>query len=679
MSDEAIGIINKGIILMFTLVAVVLWEVFLGDRTTNMVLSILWFIPIAIYCYDLICFKTRKNGNSFGLEKILERWSYTISRPALHIFILVWSIVTILLSQYHHEIGFFESHIVIWSIVSLAFVILNVVIFKGLVLIKKQSRICVDKPIVDNDDLPEEGRVLLDTIEYYSKLHDENRNENRQLQALRIPTFRERQYNGDTPSVEYFNELVDIPKSYPQLASLEQFTLMVADNSGLDELLESVSDNLGKLANDGIAYAHGLKEVLAKTTSSIADFVHHPNDETTHQLLDNIVDALDKDVHRPFFRMGLSHANGASGKMQYLAKHLFQDAGKGTAETFFDFDDFHELNTNFVDSLHEHIDDVASSLPTDVEMDLWDPDFDGSAHFPIITTAIEAIKLGGKYSDGGIDMNRAFEKSATKIGLTAGGAGLGSIIGSFILPGVGTAIGAMIGGWLGKKGAKEINTADIKRMQEEFEEQKRLLDRKVSDAEKNIERYRKQANDAIVLFSEREAIRFEALKKDKPMELLDGKILSRSYIVVLRDYIMDFLQSNESTITDKEKTEIKKFIPKTEQCAKYPEESLKLMLSAKEVINRNAKNGYFCDYDDIYRICLSIAVENMVVTQASQALWYNQLLNSYKTSIYNILQQTNDYIKEYAQNVCNEHDMIDAEVEKLKEIKKKYEDEAKTL
>lgn len=58
----------------------------------------------------------------------------------------------------------------------------------------------------------------------------------------------------------------------------------------------------------------------------------------------------------------------------------------------------------------EHIDDIASSMPTDVDIDIWNPDFNCDAHFPLITTAIETFKLGSKYfSDDDINMESAFE------------------------------------------------------------------------------------------------------------------------------------------------------------------------------------------------------------------------------------------------------------------------------
>lgn len=682
MSDETIDTINKGISLSLFLVAVVLWMVFLGDYVTNIILSAIWFFPSALFIYDLIRFATDRKEEFRTIQRKCD-----ISRPALHVLALFWSIVTILISKYHHEIGFFESNVGIWCIVAMVFVFLNVILINGFIIVRRQPQNNVDKPQVIDEELPEEGRVLLDTLEWYTKLAEENNGENSKLMALSIPTFNVQQYNGDAPFVEYCNELSSIPKTYPELASLEQFALMVADNSGVDEMLDTIAKNMGYLAKDGLEWAGGLKDVLAKTTSSVVDYFHHPDGETTQHLLDNIRDTIDKDVHRAFFRMGFSHANGVSGKLGYLTKHLFQDAGKGTAETFFDFDDLHEMNDHFVDSLHEHIDDVVSSLPTDVEMDIWDPNFDGSAHFPIITTAIEAIKLGEKYSDGDVDMEKAFEKSVTKIGFTAGGAGIGSLIGAglgtLIFPGAGTGVGAkvgaIVGSLIGKNEAKEINMADLKKLQEEFDEQKRILDKRVNDAEKNIERYRRETNTSVESISKTESRRFEELKSENPMTLVNGEMMSRSYTLVVRDYLLDFLNSNESSISEKERREVNRYIPTVEQCKYYPQESLRLMLSAKEVVNRNANGSYFCDFNDIYEICISNIVEDVVIAKTSQALWYNHLRNSYKSSIFNILQMSNDSIKGYVENVNDEYRRIDVEVDKLKEIKQKVEKEAKTL
>ena len=672
MSDEAIKTINEGISLSLSLVAVVCWELFAGDSVTNIILSFIWLIPVVFFFKDVIrCATLEKSYRS--------RWRYSISRPALRVLILVWSILIILIGKYHHEIGFFESYVGVWGAIIVVLVFLNAVIIKGFILVRKQPQEIVDKPLVNDGELPQEGRFLLDTLKRYSRLTEENKRGDSKLHGLSIPTFNNRRYRGDAPFVEYVNELTAIPQTYPQLASLEQFALMVADNSGVDELFDGIRENMGHLAKDGIEYAVGLKDVLEKTSSSIADYYHHPDGETTRQLLDNVLIFMEKDAHGSFFRLGLSHAQGVSGKLGYLTKHLFQDAGKGITKTFFDFDGLHKIDENFMESLREHIDDVVASFPTDVEIDIWDPDFDGSAHFPIITTAIEAFKLGGKYSDGNVDMEKAFEKSATKIGFTAGGAALGGIIGSFLLPGVGTTVGAMIGGWLGKKGAKEINMADLKKLQEDFDEQKRKLDSKVIEAEVNIESYRKETNNSIRSISAKESKHFDVIKAENPIALVSGKAMTDSLLLFLRDYLYDFLKSNESILCERERDEIRQYIPSIEQCKKYPEESLKRMLAAKEVINRYSKDSYFCDFSDIYEICISAIVEKIVMAKTSQALWYNSLLNSYKTSIYNILQMSNESVKKYIDHVSNERSKIDAEVDKLKKIKQKVEAEARTL
>ena len=59
--------------------------------------------------------------------------------------------------------------------------------------------------------------------------------------------------------------------------------------------------------------------------------------------------------------------------------------------------------------------------------------------------------------------------------------------------------------------------------------------------------------------------------------------------------------------------------------------------------------------------------------------WYNKIFVEYKDSIYNIMKESNEHIKEYVENVDKEKKRIDEELDKVERLKKEVEDEAKTL
>ena len=672
MSDNVIGIING---LVGGAIIVIAGVLHAFDVPTFIVLSIGWFLPIIVW----IAFVLTKK------EVFCSK--YTISWNAFRIFVFSLAIVSLLLIHYDFyrlfSFGAFKGRDV-WGnigIVGLVFFFIFVCIYviKGFVLVRIDPENEKEIPLnVSEKDLPAEGFAVIDTIEKYSQIVQEYRKGNYFIRdTLHIPPYDPT--SSKNAPLEYITELSSIPEKQPNLAGLEQFALMVADNSGVDELLKSVGTNLQGLAEDGVHYAEGMKDILAKTIKNTSDFFHSPDGSTAHELLVNIYKAIDKDIHRSIFAHGLSHANGFSGKLGYVAKHLAGDVGKGTFETFHDEGDLHNLNDSFMESFDGHIDDIVSAMPTGVDVDIWDPDFDGSAHFPIITTAIEGFKLLDKYTDGDVDMSSALEKSATKVGLTAGGAGIGSIIGTAICPGLGTAIGAMVGGWLGKWSAKKINTAELERLQDEFYSQQNYLQRRAKVAESNIETYRNQTNDEIKSTVDVVSLEFEELKKDAPLTEYDKDAQYRLMSVGIRFYLANVIESNKDCLSKKEIKEIHRHIPSSKQIADNPKESMMLLLSAENSINEIGKKEFYRDFSKIVEKYLSNVVYDVVMTETMQAVWYYHILNSYKSSLGKIMQETNDSIAQYIKKVNQERVAIDKEIEKLEEIKKKVEEEAKTL
>ena len=339
------------------------------------------------------------------------------------------------------------------------------------------------------------------------------------------------------------------------------------------------------------------------------------------------------------------------------------------------------LNEDFAEHFSQHIDDIANSIPTSVDIDVWDSDFDCDAHFPLITTAIEVFKLGSKSLDDDVDMGSAIGKSINKIGLTAGGAYLGGVLGTLVFPGIGTLVGSMIGGWLGKKGAHSINTAELKKLQNELSEQIEILQQAAKEAQNNIEQYQKETTLNISSIAKDKNIVFEDIKKDNPFEEYSQNTMLIAVSIIIRDYLKHIIKNCEDdpNITSNQIQQLRQYIPSNAQINRYPQESLGLLLSSQKYIKNNINEDYRYNSELMNEICLKTIVKSITILKSLQALWYNKIFVEYKDSIYNIMKESNEHIKEYVENVDKEKKRIDEELDKVERIKKEVENEAKTL
>lgn len=465
----------------------------------------------------------------------------------------------------------------------------------------------------------------------------------------------------------------NVPKSHAEFASLEQFILSVADKSGFYDFGDNIIHNLDEMLHDGVSYAAGLKDIVIDAKSSFADYISHHDHDTTCKLLSNIKKCITSDVHSPKFKFDIAHSHGEYGHFSSVIKHVTQDIGKGGAETFFDSDQLDNLNEDFAEQFSQHIDDIANSIPTSVDIDVWDSDFDCNAHFPLITTAIEVFKLGSKSLDDDVDIGSAIGKSINKIGLTAGGAYLGGVLGTLVFPGIGTMIGSMIGGWLGKKGAHSINTAELKRLQNELSEQIEILQQAAKEAQNNIEYYQKETTLNISAIAKNKNIAFENIKKDNPFEEYSQNTMLIAVSIIIRDYLKHIIKNCEDdpNITSNQIQQLRQYIPSNVQINRYPQESLGLLLSSQKYIRNNINEDYRYNSELMNEICLKTIVESITILKSLQALWYNKIFVEYKDSIYNIMKESNEHIKEYVDNVDKEKKRIDEELDKVERLKKK--------
>ena len=670
--------INNGWLLFICLLPFVCIGAFMNRVALTISLLLIWFTPITLFILDQI------PKNLFDIEKKI---GYEISRGAIYLLAIQYSVLSIAILGYH-IISFDRIQgctllvKLCTAVIVLAYLLMNYLIIKGFLFTKNHSQEDIKAPKFETQNLSAEANCIYEATQSYSEIVSLHHMQMEDLRELSIPVPQEPSETNKTPFVDYLKELSDMPKSHASLASLEQFALAIADKSGLYDFGDKIIDNLQGLAKDGLDYVVDLKDILLGSKESFADYLSHHDQETTHTLLDNIKHCIYSDFHGAKFRFDLSHAHGEYDKLGTVLKHLASDTGKGSVETFFDSDKLDEINHNFVEHFSEHIDDIASSMPTDVDIDIWNPDFNCDAHFPLITTAIETFKLGSKYfSDDDINMESAFEKSATKIGMTAGGAYLGSALGTLVFPGVGTMIGAMIGGWLGKKGAHSINTAELKRLQDELSKQIQVIQDTAKLAQENIQRYQEETTANISTIAHRENESFQSIKDDDPFECYSEDTMLFATVIILRDYIAQLISDlkNGDETQRKHAQVLEQYIPSNQQIKMYPKESLGLLLSSQKYIGNNMEEDYRCNSALMNEICLSSIVKSIAVFKSLQAFWYNKIYTEYKSSIYKVMKESNGQIETYVENIDSEKKRIDDEVDKAEHIKKQVEDEAKTL
>lgn len=677
MFDSIVDKINRTWVLLFCLFPFIIIGFCLGNMIVLVTLCIIWSVPVSLYVIDTF------GSSSFSIERKI---GYNISRGTMYLLAIQYSILTIALLEYHivNIVNVLHSS---WWTISIAVLVLslyiamNCYIIKGFLLSKYDDGKDVLMPIYRNEDLTKESKCVFEAAINYSTIVSKQQEEIKNLENIQIPVPEEPSDNNKTPFVNYLKNLSNVPKSHAEFATLEQFILSVADKSGFYDFGDNIIHNLDEMLHDGVSYAAGLKDIVIDAKSSFADYISHHDHDTTYKLLSNIKKCITSDVHSPKFKFDIAHSHGEYGHFSTVIKHVTKDIGKGGAETFFDSDQLDNLNEDFAEHFSQHIDDIANSIPTSVDIDVWDSDFDCDAHFPLITTAIEVFKLGSKSLDDDVDMGSAIGKSINKIGLTAGGAYLGGVLGTLVFPGIGTLVGSMIGGWLGKKGAHSINTAELKRLQNELSEQIEILQQAAKEAQNNIEQYQKETTLNISSIAKDKNIVFEDIKKDNPFEEYSQNTMLIAVSIIIRDYLKHIIKNCEDdpNITSNQIQQLRQYIPSNAQINRYPQESLGLLLSSQKYIKNNINEDYRYNSELMNEICLKTIVKSITILKSLQALWYNKIFVEYKDSIYSIMKESNEHIKEYVENVDKEKKRIDEELDKVERIKKEVENEAKTL
>lgn len=627
---------------------------------------ITFIIELLVLCeyYILVIFKFDK---------------YNIAEGALLLFIFQLSIVIYAIGEL--DVVDFQSSFgarLAAGLFLLAYSVLSFWIAKGFIIIKEEEEERkLEIPVSPNTSFTDEAKCLLASVDEIDNMQQSFLEQRLSVDHLSVPIPSLPTEETPTPFVDYLKKVSNLPTDYPALASLEQFLGTMYANQNWDNTFDILEDSVSSAASESGHYLVGLKKLLVDTKDSISDYIHHPDSETTSLLIKNVVKTFSDDFHSSYFRLGLEHAEGLGGKAAYVLRKFATDSLKGGTESFINSDELQNLNSNLVSSFHDAFDHIVSSTPHEIDIDIFSPDFDGSAHFPFITTAIEAFRLADKWTDGDVDMVSAAEKSAVKVVGTGGGVYIGGAIGTLICPGVGSAIGALVGGWLGRKFANNLNRQELERLQEEYESQYNRLLELAEQAKNHISSAQLETSALISQLAKEEHQIFEAAKESTPFEKVCHNELLYAVDIIIRDYILYVvnLQNKEGNPV----SELYSYLPSIDQIRVYPKESLKLMISSQSAIKGSFPNSDYYDFDVILQVCIEMMIKNVALYKTLQCIWYTEIYDAFKTSISRVLTESDSYIKEYVEIVESERQIVQRQKQNVDDAESRVRSEARTL
>lgn len=655
------------------------------DKINNITFWLVRLLPIVVIC--LLTFKYYVFGiETLILETLILAEYYLLVTVKFNKFEIAEGPLVLLLSQLsivvyavsELNIVTIDSPIlsrVIFVLVLFLYLYLTYLFARGFVFVKiEKESDDINLPICNDSILTGESKVLLLCFDEIDNIQQTFLEHRMAINNLSVPVPQEI-VNGDSNvCTDYIKTLSDLPNQNPSLASLEQFYEIMAANQNWEGIFDSVQTALGEISSDVGHYVVEWKSILSDAGHNLADYVHHPDPDTTANLLSNLVKVSNHIMDSPIAKHGFAHAaEGFGGVPFYITKKFSSVLAKSSFETFADTAHIHDINEEFISDLHDAWNDMISNASNSVEVDVFSPDFDGSAQFPFISTAIEACRLVGKFTDGDVDMVSAAEKSAVKIAGTASGAYIGSAIGTFLCPGVGTAIGAMVGSWFGRRTANDINRQELKRLQKEYENEYENLLRIAEDAKRNIENIQQNTTDQIISVAVYEHEQFELMKCSNPFEELNIDGVLYAVDMVLYDFLMQELRKGKAS------RELLKYIPTKNQIRLFPKESLKLMLSYHSMVNESGQEDEYYNFNMILETCIEMMLKKVVLCETIQCGWYTEIYTSYKESVSNILVKSNQFMEDFVRFVVRENNKVDNQKRIVIAAEQRVKDEAKTL
>lgn len=518
---------------------------------------------------------------------------------------------------------------------------------------------------------------LRKALKAFNKLDKRLRREENALFNLEIPVPYAPTETNPAPYIEYVGKIADMGKTHPEVASLEQLLLSVTSFSSIDGWEDSLFKTFKALGGIESVVQHSLRD----TITSMGKYAIHPDKETSHTLLSNILEHLHESGESQYFKFKLLKS---SNKIVAIGKEFAKDGTKGFFDTFSPEDFKDNLHASYED-FQESVADFFHHFEPEFNMpgeELFEPDFDFTGHFPIISTTKELFKNIGRYQDGDIDMGKSVAHSLTKIAGTSGGAALGALIGSVVFPGVGSIIGGMIGSWLGRSGASKLNAMEFERLKEEFESEKIKLDDIILQAQESIKEKQIAVNMSITEKAEESNIKYKSNIEASPLEAFNVSVIHWAIVIMISDYIWDCAEqySPKSSKYDKLKYESLIDLRATKmEILTNPSQAAFRMLSGLEgMLDRDIeepgylKLDFICDtlYDSILNYALSMQTLHLV--------WMEHTRLLYTTCVREVTETVESEFDSLNRVVKDQEDRVKSQSDKCKELASAAEREAKT-
>lgn len=525
----------------------------------------------------------------------------------------------------------------------------------------------------------------------------------REVQALSIPVPTNRGEESASPIGEYLKEISNLGKSHPEMASLEQFILNVAHFPNL----EGWQDSLRDVLSSGVGVASASQHLVEDTVKSFGHFVVSPDKSTWGTLCNNVLERLNDSGHSKLFRLKLYHAHGPGGIFGTSAKEFGKDAGLGAFDTFKPEDGFENIGNAF-DAFKSSFHDFAEHFSPEfdvADVDVFEPDFDFTAHFPVISSVKEAFVNFGRMADGDVDMASSMFHSATKVAGRAGGAYAGGVIGSFFCPGIGTAIGSMLGAWAGGWLANRSNRQEFECLKQEFEDQKKVLEQTADSCRRALETEQIVIEENIKTIAQQEQQSFDKSKVKYPYVSRDNRFFVVAFGTVLYDIIWDIAEtySLRSKTPDKAKyNALLNLLPNNDLFGKNTFEAYSIRDSismTRPLFQRGEVESlyymidglislikkwrirlpYYYNLSEIVDMFISMVDNAILVGRIEHVGWLSQVQSDYVRSTANILTKSESRLNEFKNFVEAEQRKVSVEADKCSELAKRAEAERKTL
>ena len=557
----------------------------------------------------------------------------------------------------------------------LFFFLIGIVILYGIALFSifwfsilnksKEDIIPVVKPIVRHK-LSCEGECLLAVIRELDQLLDDNRKANEKISKLVIPVPENLESGNMTPFVDYIKELSELPNAFSKISDeptrksetlttpMEQFMYSMCQATHFDNFSPNLISAMGKLADAKSIIAENFRDDMVRYGHDMNHFFHHIGDaDSWIRIFNGTANQLEHSANSSFtIARGLMKRTAKeSGK--FAAQTAGMDGIKGFFSAFIDDETLQHIH-NIEDLAISAAKEFAEGLVPTIDLDIWHPDFDLGGHFPLVKVGVEGLNLIKKGEQGDVNMMKALQNSATRVGGAWGGATLGLAIGTLICPGVGTVLGPMIGGWLGNLSANAVIVEAVKEKQERLKRWIDELHDLGKQAQTNIENCQNDTAKEIMEVSTEQANNFREIKESDPVNEDEAYSIFMSVGIILKDYIKSFIEELKTSDTDsyyKEKSKLESFLPTTNQLKLYPEDSVQLLLSAQTYIQEHFTENQYYNYGLSINTTMESATSSLILMKYLEVIWLTEIYNAYSNGVNELLTVANKKFGEL-QNVC---------------------------